>query len=77
MKTVHQFAPAKINLTLHVKGRREDGFHLIESFVAFADVGDEITVKATMVLTSMSRAHLPVPCGQKKTTSLWKQPLLL
>ncbi len=46
MKTVHQFAPAKINLTLHVKGRREDGFHLIESFVAFADVGDEITVKS-------------------------------
>ena len=46
MRTVHQFAPAKINLTLHVKGRREDGFHLIESFVAFADVGDEITVKS-------------------------------
>jgi len=46
MKTVRQFAPAKINLTLHIKGRREDGFHLIESFVAFADVGDEITVKA-------------------------------
>jgi len=44
MKTVHQFAPAKINLTLHVTGRREDGFHLIESFVAFADIGDEITV---------------------------------
>ncbi len=46
MKTIHQFAPAKINLTLHIKGRREDGFHLIESFVAFADVGDEITVKS-------------------------------
>ena len=46
MKTVNQFAPAKINLTLHVTGRREDGFHLIESFVAFADVGDEITVKS-------------------------------
>lgn len=46
MKTVHQFAPAKINLTLHVTGRREDGFHLIESFVVFADIGDEITVKS-------------------------------
>jgi len=46
MKTVHQFAPAKINLTLHIKGRREDGFHLIESFVAFGDVGDEISVKS-------------------------------
>ena len=46
MKTVHQFAPAKINLTLHVTGRREDGFHLIESLVAFASVGDEITVRS-------------------------------
>jgi len=46
MKTVQQFAPAKINLTLHVTGRREDGFHLIESFVAFADIGDEITVRS-------------------------------
>ncbi len=46
MKTVHQFAPAKINLTLHVTGRREDGFHLIESLVAFADIGDEITVRS-------------------------------
>jgi len=46
MKTVRQFAPAKINLTLHVTGRREDGFHLIESFVAFADIGDEITVRS-------------------------------
>jgi len=46
MKTVHQFAPAKINLTLHIKGRREDGFHLIESFVVFCDVGDEITVSS-------------------------------
>lgn len=46
MKAVHQFAPAKINLTLHVTGRREDGFHLIESFVVFADVGDEIDVSS-------------------------------
>ncbi len=46
MKTVHEFAPAKINLTLHVRGRRDDGYHLIESFVAFADVGDDIAVRS-------------------------------
>lgn len=44
MKIIREFAPAKINLTLHITGRREDGFHLLESFVAFADVGDEIAV---------------------------------
>lgn len=34
------FAPAKINLTLHVTGQRADGYHLLDSLVAFADVGD-------------------------------------
>ena len=36
-------APAKVNLTLHVLGRRADGYHEIESLVAFADVGDRLT----------------------------------
>ncbi len=38
------FAPAKVNLTLHVLGRRPDGYHEIESLVAFADVGDKLTL---------------------------------
>ena len=37
-------APAKINLYLHVTGRRADGFHLIDSLVAFAGVGDTVAV---------------------------------
>ena len=36
-------APAKVNLTLHVIGRRADGYHDIESLVVFADVGDALT----------------------------------
>src|SRR6187397_338459 len=36
------FAPAKVNLTLHVLGRRADGYHEIESLVVFADVGDQL-----------------------------------
>jgi 4-diphosphocytidyl-2-C-methyl-D-erythritol kinase len=39
-----QFAPAKINLYLHVTGRREDGYHVLESLVAFADIGDILTL---------------------------------
>jgi 4-diphosphocytidyl-2-C-methyl-D-erythritol kinase len=39
---IEVFAPAKINLTLHVTGRRPDGYHLLDSLVAFADVGDMI-----------------------------------
>lgn len=39
---IEAFAPAKINLTLHVTGQREDGYHLLDSLVAFADVGDRL-----------------------------------
>jgi 4-diphosphocytidyl-2-C-methyl-D-erythritol kinase len=35
-------APAKINLTLEVRGRRGDGYHELESLVAFARVGDRL-----------------------------------
>jgi 4-diphosphocytidyl-2-C-methyl-D-erythritol kinase len=35
-------APAKINLALHVTGRRADGYHALEMLVAFAEVGDEL-----------------------------------
>jgi 4-diphosphocytidyl-2-C-methyl-D-erythritol kinase len=36
-------APAKINLTLRILGRRTDGFHELESLVAFAPFGDRLT----------------------------------
>ncbi|WP_112663342.1 4-(cytidine 5'-diphospho)-2-C-methyl-D-erythritol kinase [Microvirga flavescens] len=36
-------APAKINLTLHVLGRRADGYHDLESLVAFAGLGDTLS----------------------------------
>jgi 4-diphosphocytidyl-2-C-methyl-D-erythritol kinase len=38
------FAPAKINLCLHVTGQRDDGYHLLDSLVIFADVGDRVRV---------------------------------
>lgn len=37
-------APAKVNLTLHVTGRRADGYHTLDSVVMFADMGDKITL---------------------------------
>mgnify|MGYP003513381401 FL=1 len=40
------FAPAKINLTLHVTGRRADGYHLLDSLVVFADIGDSVAAVA-------------------------------
>ena len=40
---VETFAPAKINLFLHVGDKRADGFHELESLVVFAAVGDALT----------------------------------
>ncbi|HFC04419.1 MAG TPA: 4-(cytidine 5'-diphospho)-2-C-methyl-D-erythritol kinase [Rhizobiales bacterium] len=39
---VDLLARAKINLALHVTGRRGDGYHLLDSLVVFADVGDKL-----------------------------------
>ncbi|MDC0033598.1 4-(cytidine 5'-diphospho)-2-C-methyl-D-erythritol kinase [Alphaproteobacteria bacterium] len=44
-------APAKINLYLHVVGRRSDGFHELDSLIAFADVHDLIKVEPADTLT--------------------------
>ena len=43
-ETIRVFAPAKINLALHVVGRRRDGYHLLDSLVAFAPVGDWLSI---------------------------------
>jgi 4-diphosphocytidyl-2-C-methyl-D-erythritol kinase len=40
---VRRAAPAKLNLYLHVLGRRDDGYHLLDSLVAFADIADVVT----------------------------------
>ncbi|MEW9837633.1 4-(cytidine 5'-diphospho)-2-C-methyl-D-erythritol kinase [Mesorhizobium marinum] len=37
-----EFAPAKINLALHITGRRADGYHLLESLAVFTRFGDRI-----------------------------------
>lgn len=43
-------APAKINLTLHVHGRRADGYHDLESLVAFAGTGDDLRLEPARTL---------------------------
>ncbi len=37
-------APAKLNLFLHITGRREDGYHLLQTVFQLLDYGDEITL---------------------------------
>jgi len=44
-------APAKINLTLHVCGRRDDGYHDLESLVVFAGVHDLLMLEPDAALS--------------------------
>jgi 4-diphosphocytidyl-2-C-methyl-D-erythritol kinase len=37
-------APAKLNLFLHVTGRRDDGYHLLETLMVAIDTGDTVTL---------------------------------
>ncbi|WP_370541691.1 4-(cytidine 5'-diphospho)-2-C-methyl-D-erythritol kinase [Actibacterium sp. 188UL27-1] len=61
------FAPAKINLTLHVTGQRDDGYHLLDSLVAFADIGDQITARAapglSLAVDGPFRDGIPIDGG--------------
>lgn len=57
-------APAKINLTLHVLGRRaEDGYHVLESLVAFAGVADALTFRPGADLTLTVSGPTAGPAG--------------
>ncbi len=40
-----ELARAKVNLALHITGQRKDGFHLLESLVAFPQIGDRIAIE--------------------------------
>lgn len=44
-------APAKLNLSLHLVGKRGDGYHLLDSLVAFTDFGDALRITPSEMLT--------------------------
>ncbi len=42
MTPITEFAPAKLNLYLHITGRADNGYHDLDSLVAFASIGDVV-----------------------------------
>lgn len=60
---IEVFAPAKINLTLHVTGRRADGYHLLDSLVVFGAAGDRLSFRdadrLSLTVTGPNAAGVP------------------
>lgn len=56
-KCEHEMAPAKLNLTLGVLGRRSDGYHDIESWVVRLDLADELSLAPASRLTLRVGGH--------------------
>jgi 4-diphosphocytidyl-2-C-methyl-D-erythritol kinase len=67
--TVSEFASAKINLALHVTGQRDDGYHLLDSLVVFADAGDRLQFSPadedSLTLSGLFGSSLPVDAAPK------------
>lgn len=62
---ITELARAKVNLTLEILGRRPDGFHELASLVAFADIGDVVTLDPQApVAVSASGPFAPTIAGE-------------
>ena len=71
-------AAAKLNLYLHVLGRRADGYHLLDSLVAFAAIGDEISAEPAPALSlSVEGPQAPALAGDPAANLVWRAAELL
>jgi 4-diphosphocytidyl-2-C-methyl-D-erythritol kinase len=68
---------AKVNLTLRVVGRRVDGFHDLESVVAFADCADRLSLMPGSGLNLKTAGPLAQDCGETTDNLVFKAAQLL
>jgi len=68
---------AKVNLTLRVVGRRVDGYHELESVVAFADCADRLTLTPGSTLTLKTTGPLAQDCGETADNLVFEAAQLL
>lgn len=70
-------ARAKVNLTLRVVGRRVDGYHDLESVVAFADCADHLTLQPGGALALTTTGPRAQECGETADNLVIKAARLL
>lgn len=75
---MQETAYAKINLALHVRRRREDGYHELETLFAFVDAGDGLTARAAereeLTVSGEFAPQLADPFGNIVAKALGKLP---
>ena len=77
MPVLSDEACAKVNLTLRVNGRRADGYHDLESVVAFADCADRLTLTPGSDLDLKMLGPLAQACGDTSDNLVLKAARLL
>src|ERR1700712_4607384 len=77
MPALSDDARAKVNLTLRVVGRRVDGYHDLESVVAFADCADRLTLTPGPELSLEMTGPLAGACGETSDNLVLKAAQLL
>lgn len=70
-------APAKLNLFLHVLGRRADGYHTIETLVAFTELADQLTISEAPNLSLDVAGEFASDTGGNETNLVMKAALAL
>ena len=77
MQVLSEEGRAKVNLTLRVNGRRSDGYHELESVVAFADCADRLTLTPGADLHLQMSGPLAQACGETSDNLVLKAARLL
>src|SRR5262245_21138299 len=77
MAALVELAPAKVNLTLAVLGRRADGYHLLDSLVVFADVADRLSLTPGPALSLKVRGETAGQAGPPGDNLVLKAALAL
>ena len=75
---MRETAYAKINLALHVRARRHDGYHALETLFAFVDAGDELTARRSerdeLTVVGEFASQLTDPFGNMVAKALTSLP---
>jgi 4-diphosphocytidyl-2-C-methyl-D-erythritol kinase len=74
---IHIFAPAKLNLFLHITGKRADGYHTLQSLMVFTDAGDELELSPQERLEIVADGPFAAALGDPADNLAYKAAALL